>query len=118
MKKTSTPQPPECLVDEALLEWHRICDELESVGNLHTADRALMVLHCQTWQVNQSVAKHVAQHGPICRFNNQVIGQSPYYKTQQETGRALAKMLEQLGLSPASRGFKQAESIEAGEIEF
>ena len=115
------PKPPEHLTDEALLEWHRVCDELEELGHLKRCERALLTLYCETWQANQTVAKHVDKHGPIVKYPNGVVGQSPHYKTQQETGRALCKMLDQLGLTPQARKFDQSKKTEetpAADLEF
>jgi P27 family predicted phage terminase small subunit len=112
MKPHAEPQPPEELDGEALLEWHRVIEELEAVGHLHTADRGLLTLYVQTWSANQAVAKHVAQHGPIVKFNNGVVGQSPHYKTMRETALVLATLIDKLGLSPAARKFDKKDKAE------
>jgi P27 family predicted phage terminase small subunit len=104
--KTNRPPTPEQLDGEALLEWGRICDDLDATGNLATADRALLLLYCQVWAANHDVAKHVAKHGPICRLENKTVCQSPHFKTMAQTAAQLAKMLEQMGLTPASRRMK------------
>jgi len=116
--ETQRPQPPQALAGESLDEWHRICGELDKLGFLNLADRAMITIYCQVWQANQEAARHVAQYGAIVRFNNGVIGQSPQFKTQQETARLLIGLLGKLGMSPAARDFDQGKSDDAGTLEF
>jgi P27 family predicted phage terminase small subunit len=101
--QTNRPQPPDDLDGEALLEWHRICDELAALGTLDKSDRAAITLYCQTWAINQQVGKHVAKFGSVIKWSNGVPGQSPWFKTQKETATLLIKLLDQLGLTPSSR---------------
>lgn len=104
----SRPAPPEDLDGEALLEWSRVCDELESAGTLAATDRALLSLWCVTWAVWKAVTAHVNKFGPIVPAANRVIGRSPWYQVQRETHRDLVKMAQQLGLR--SREKKDEES--------
>ena len=96
------PTPPDDLDGEALA----------STGQLAAADRALITLYCQTWAVNQQVAKHVAKFGAIIKWSNGVPGQSPWAKQQKETTAQLCKMLEQLNLTPSSRETAPTETTD------
>ena len=102
-KPNRRPQPPDDLDGEALLEWGRVCDDLDALGTLDAADRAVLTLYVQTWQANQTVARHVMKFGPIAKQHNGVVGQTPHYKTMRETAALLRQLLADLGLTPASR---------------
>jgi P27 family predicted phage terminase small subunit len=116
MSKENQPQPPEHLEGEALLEWERICDELDQIGKLAKTDRAIIKLYCETWAVNNAVAQHVTKFGAVVKWSNGVPGQGPWYKTMKETTAQLSKLLDQLGLTPANRATKETEQTE--DIEF
>lgn len=102
--KAERPNPPEELDGEALLEWHRICDELEAVGRLDKTDRAVLTLYAETWQTWRSAAKAVAKSGSVIRYPNNVVGPSPFYKVMRETGQQLRGLLADMGLTPTTRG--------------
>lgn len=116
MQKRNRPKPPDDLDGEALLEWERVTDELDTLGRLDTADRAILTLYCQTWAANQAVAKHVARHGPIIKWSNGVPGQGPWFKTQKETAALLRQLLSDLGLTPTSRPTTKTDA--PAELEF
>lgn len=102
------PAPPEGLAGEALLEWHRVCDELQADGRLDKADRAILVLYCQTWHEYQEATHGVRQHGLVIRYSNKMVAPSPYFKIRKETGALLQKLLGDLGLTPAARNRMKA----------
>ncbi len=108
--------PPE-LQDDSLLEWERLVSELDSLGLLNTSDRALMILCCQTWEMNKKAFEHVQKHGPTYQYSNGDIADSAQYKIWIQTTKQLATMLKQLGLTPAARGLKVAET-EVGALKY
>jgi P27 family predicted phage terminase small subunit len=102
--KSKRPAPPEHLADEALLEWHRIVDELDSAGRIDKTDRALLSIYVETWAVHYEASRRVAEHGAVIKYSNGVVGQSPFYKTQRETAAQLRGLLNDMGLTPTARG--------------
>jgi len=115
------PRPPENLTEETLLEWHRIVDELADAGRLDRADRAILELYAQTWSLYQEAIKHVREHGAVVTLNNKQICQSPQYKTARESAVMLRKLLNDLGLTAASRAKSKPQPKPAGSatrIEF
>ncbi len=115
-EQTAQPKPPEDMDGEALLEWHRVCAEMRSVGKLEACDRALLVLYTETWAVNRTASRIVAKRGPVGKLPNDVVCQTPFYKTQRETTAQLRRLLSDLGLTPASRSQIGAARI-ADELE-
>lgn len=115
--KAKRPKPPEELDGESLLEWDRICDELEQLGTLDGIDRAIMTLHCQTWATYQSMVKAVNKYGAVIKWPNGIPGPGPFYKVMRETAALLRGTLSDMGLTPNSRGFK-VEKTEAEDLDF
>jgi P27 family predicted phage terminase small subunit len=113
---TKRPKPPEDLDGEALLEWQRVLDELDTQGRLDVADRAVLVLYAQTWAVNQQATQHVARYGSVIRHHNNVIGVNPFFTVQKQTTAQLRNLLLDLGLTPSTR--KAAGAVDAGELNY
>ena len=102
--KTNRPRPPEDLDGEALLEWERVVTELEAVGKLDKADRAVLTLYAQTWATWNAAMQAVVKHGSVIKYPNRMVGPSPFYKVAKETAAQLRGLLTDLGLTPAARG--------------
>ena len=60
--------------------------------------------------------KHVAAHGSVIKWPNGVPGPSPFYKVAKDAAGQLRGLLNDLGLTPAARGAKEAEP--AGDLDF
>lgn len=101
---TARPVPPENLDGEALLEWHRACDELDGMGRLDRVDRAILTQYVRTWAENMNAARHVEQFGSVIKWGNGLPGPNPFYKVWMETGKRILDYLDRLGLTPAARG--------------
>ena len=114
--RADRPRPPEDLDGEALLEWHRISEELDSLGLLDRADRAIMTLYARTWAQWHAANQHVTAFGAIVKGNNQVAGRSPFYTVVRETAAQLRGLLADMGLTPAARS-KAARGDKAEEPE-
>lgn len=101
--RTNRPIAPEELDGEALLEWQRVCDELDAIGRLDKTDRAVLMLYAETWQAWRAAAKAVAKGGSVIRYPNKTVGPSPFYKVMKELASQLRGLLNDLGLTPMSR---------------
>lgn len=108
-QKTARPPAPEELAGEALLEWERLCNELDQAGLLSTADRAIMTLHCQTWMVYRQTIEATHKYGAVIKWPNGIPGPGPFWKVASECTKMLRGTIRDLGLTPASRGFKANE---------
>lgn len=107
-KTSSRPQPPEELADEALLEWHRVCEELAAAQLLDRTDRAILTLYARTWAVWNAAARVVAVDGPVVLLPNNYPGESSEYKVMDKAGKQLDKLLDRLGLNPTARQKRHA----------
>ena len=115
MAKTSRPKPPDSLDREGLLEWHRVCDELEDAGRLEMTDRATLTLYALTWQTWWEAEQNVQQHGPVVQLPNNIYTTSPYYDVAQQKATLLRGLMRDMGLSFASR--PKTKPIESEELE-
>jgi P27 family predicted phage terminase small subunit len=114
--QTNRPAPPEDLDGEGLLEWQRVCDELHAAGRLDKTDRAVLTLYAETWQTWRANMRGVNQHGAVIKYSNGMVGPSPFFKVAKETAAQLRGLLNDMGLTPASRG-KAGNSDDAGDLE-
>ena len=97
------PKPPDDLDGEALLEWHRITEELQTAGKLETIDRALITLYVKAWGVWRVASRHVEEFGPVIKYSNGMPGESPFSKVATKYYGILRGYLEDMGLNPAAR---------------
>lgn len=118
MSAKKRPSPPSEIQGEALLEWERICDDLETSGNLDKADRAILVVYVGTWEIHQAAMRGVVAHGAVVKHPNGVAGPSPFYKVGMETGKCLARLLESLGLTPAARARMKPVEVTVEDEDF
>lgn len=110
------PSPPEGLGGEELLEWERICQELDSKGLLDKADRAMITLYCATWSIWWDARKACNQLGSIVNYKNFGPGYNQLYKVFRETFREMMNQIRELGLTPSARHkMKMGTAPEASE---
>jgi P27 family predicted phage terminase small subunit len=102
-KRRTRPKPPDDMGEAALLAFHELCDELESMGRLEHTDRAIIATTADTWAAFRAAAAGVTAHGPIIKSSNGVVGESPFAKAQMKYGALLRGLLADLGLTPATR---------------
>jgi P27 family predicted phage terminase small subunit len=76
----------------------------------------VLTLYVETWAANRQAASHVVKHGSVIRLSNGVVCASPFYKVMKETGIQLRGLLNDLGMTPASR--TTDESTEPEALEF
>jgi P27 family predicted phage terminase small subunit len=112
---SSKLSPPPEITEEALLEWCRVVSELPDPVQ---ADRAILTIYCQTWEIHQQAMRGVGAHGAIVKFGNGVAGKSPFYTVSRETAAQLEKLLVSLGLTPAARMKLKAPTESPSDLEF
>lgn len=117
--KSNYPKAPEGLEDEELLEWDRICGDLDAEGRLEKADRAFLTVYVGIWSVRQKAMRRVNLDGFEAENNNGTTGRSTAYTVLRETSAQLRRLLNDLGASPAARGGGGGStSANSGDLEF
>ncbi len=114
--KANRPAPPDDLDGEALLEWDRICGDLDAAGRLDKTDRSIITLYCHRWAIYQAAMQHVVKFGPVVKHHNGVAGESPHYGVSRQEATQLRRLLADMGLTPTLRGMRASEA-DAGELE-
>lgn len=98
------PAPPKQLSGEALAEWDRICDELEIMGTLCTADRSILALYVRAWARWMKAEEQIDKWGEIVPSpKTKTPSHNPWVTISNNAHGQAVKLLEQLGLTPRSR---------------
>ena len=111
--------PPDVLTAEALAEWERLAPDLEAIGLLTVADRAVFAVYCQAWadynrltdQLN-SMASWTWQSAKGYRQ------QVPEISMRRECWTRLKEAGSRLGLDPSSRSGLHVEPRSKRENKF
>ena len=87
----------------ASMQWDELCDTLDELNILTTADRSLLALYCQTYAEWMKLQQHVAEHGATIFNDKGNASQSPEAIQVHRYADRLLKMMAELGLTPSSR---------------
>jgi len=98
------PSPPEDIEGEALLEWDRICGEIErmGLGDKLYGFRAILVVYVAEWALWQKAKRHCDSEGEVVVFPNGIPGANPWQKIRKETGAMVQSLLRDLNATPAT----------------
>jgi P27 family predicted phage terminase small subunit len=97
------PEAPEHLTGEARAEWDRVCDQLDGMGLLTTADRQVIALLCQSWAVYVEALKQVTEYGLIVKGPGGAPQQNNYLGIANTAFQQVKGCLVELGLTPSAR---------------
>ena len=101
-----TPGEPDCptyLKGAAKREWTRIVKELDVMGILASADRALLSLYCIAWGEYDDAMRDIAKNGLVFRLENGYEAPRPIVKIRDAAEKRLFKLCVQFGFSPSAR---------------
>lgn len=102
--KPGRPTCPRLISGPAKTEWTRICGEMEAMGTLATADRAAIAMYCQAWGRWLTAEEKVKELGEIVAApKTKTPMQNPWLAVANKAREQMAKILPELGLTPASR---------------
>lgn len=90
--RLGAPECPKELQGEARAEWQRVVPDLDQIGLLARADRAILISYCQTWS-----ALIDAQREMELDFGRHAI------LVWAKLNERLLAHIRELGLSPAAR---------------
>lgn len=104
-RETSVPVCPDYLDTIAKEEWKRITEEMLSVGLLHRVDRASLELYCETYSRYRRYVDEMRKEDfeatlPTANGAAQI---NPIIKLSENALKTCRLMLNQFGLTPASR---------------
>jgi P27 family predicted phage terminase small subunit len=115
------PACPSHITGEAKAEWDRLCDELDAMGILTTADRSVIAMAAKSW------GRWVKAEGKVDETDEIVAAQktktpmhNPWLGVANKAFDQHHKMLVELGLTPSARSKIKIDKSnqEADDLEF
>lgn len=101
---TGRPHCPDYLGLIAKAEWQNICDQLDKMSLLSTADRAALELYCQAYERYRDAEAKVRQFGEVIISPAQKFPMvSPYAVAMNRNLDVCRRLLIEFGLTPAAR---------------
>lgn len=99
------PEPPDWLSEEALAEWDRVVPQLEALDLLKTADRAMLVAYCETWDMYMTAVLKVRAEGmTITNPESGLERKHPVLAVVTEMAGLLRGFAREFGLTPSAEG--------------
>jgi P27 family predicted phage terminase small subunit len=108
---------PRHLDNEARREWRRVSTELERLGLLTSADRAMLTAYCQCWSHSMRAEKDIQRYGQLVAIEKQdkegkfhvlELRKNPAVTTLRDMLQQMRQYATEFGLSPSSRSKVQA----------
>jgi P27 family predicted phage terminase small subunit len=120
------PQPevgvPECpteLTGEARKEWGRVCAILTACRVLTMADRAALAAYCQCWSRWLQAERHVTRRGQVLskpdKQGHRWEYPNPAVSIAHRAAEQMRRLMQELGLTPASRSRIRVEGARGEE---
>jgi P27 family predicted phage terminase small subunit len=105
MPMPAIPKPPPHLEPEALKEWHRLSDELFTLGLLTNLDRGALAAVCAAW------ARWVAAEEALTKLGRPLLYkttngnwiQHPLIGTANRAAVQYVRLAAEFGMSPSAR---------------
>jgi len=107
--RTEEPQVPSGLPDKpamseaAATEWDRITTILIGLGIITPIDGDALQIYCETFVTWKEAQAKVRELGSVIKAPSGYPIQNPYLSIANAAGAFCQKMLEQFGMTPASR---------------
>lgn len=115
------PQCPEGFEGEARAEWDRICDELDQMGLLTTADRTVLALYCESWALWRKAKRQVKAEGELIVSSKGGMMHNPWLSVANKAQDQVRQLMSEIGLTAAARAKMTAPADgngdDAGELE-
>lgn len=99
----STPACPDELDDAAREEWTRMEGLLEPLGLVSQLDRAALGAYCAAYSHWLAAEGALKSHGMLIKSPSGYPMVSPYFSIASKTMNEMRLLLQEFGLSPASR---------------
>lgn len=103
------PDPPKWLDDEAVNEWHRVREILQSRGILSAEDWAILGAYCSVQQLLRTAWESISETGLVVHSVNGIEMPAPGVAIAKQMIDLGIKLSSRLGLSPADRASMRLE---------
>jgi P27 family predicted phage terminase small subunit len=118
VRRPAAPSCPRELTAEERREWKRLTAELREAEILTRADRALLLLWCQTWTLREKARAEVQKiGGEVVRGPAGGAELNKWYSIARHAEQTLLRIASELGLSPTSRTRLDYELPDAEDLD-
>lgn len=100
---TNMPLAPAHLGEEAKAEWDRLAGVLNEMGVLTEVDRAVLAAYCQAYGRWVEAETKLKETPTLLKTPGGYVQQSPWLSISNKQVEIMAKLMPELGLTPASR---------------
>lgn len=103
--KNTLPRCPIHLSKAARSEWKRLAKDLNRIGLLTQADRAIMALYCEAWSRWLDAKRKFREEGEewVIETTRGNLIQNPLVGIINKAEDQIRKAIQEIGLSPTSR---------------
>jgi P27 family predicted phage terminase small subunit len=101
--KPGAPNPPSWLSVEARAEWRRVVPELDELGILAKADRAVLSAYCDAWARFVDVSRQLDRDGLLRVDRWDRTGKHPLWSCYRDASGLVAQLAKTIGASPDGR---------------
>jgi len=114
----TAPDPPDCLDADAAHHWRAIVPELCCTRLLTALDVPILTLLCRLLGQIDEAERHIAVEGRVLSVGEKGYQQiSPWATIAKQNSDAVARLMRQLGMTPAARGGMKLEAPAADTSE-
>jgi len=113
------PTKPQVVKDDAIAstKWNQLCKEMETLGIMAKCDVDLLEMYCVLFAQYRSALASVRKTGLVLVTREDhgktvEVKRNPFETVQNKTIAQLAKMMAELGLTPAARSRLAADPQE------
>ena len=97
------PDPPDCLCEVAMVEWHRVAGKLRDAGLLLAIDRAMLAAYCAAFARWQEAEARLVGAALVIKTKNGNVIQNPLVGAARRAAADMAKLGAEFGMSPSAR---------------
>lgn len=104
------PDPPDHFEGEALAEWKRITQELQTLRLVSAIDRASLVSYCQAWADYVKACDTIDEEGEVITSDKGGLYQNPWVSIKNSAMDRMVRISTEFGMTPSSRSRLKVET--------
>ena len=101
--KVGTPRAPKHLSDVAKKHWRKVVHELAAAKIMTCLDTDALSLYCEAYARWIDANEHLQKYGTVVKSPKGFPMQSPYLSISNKAFEQMKAMLNEFGMTPASR---------------
>lgn len=97
------PDAPGHFEGEALAEWKRVTQELQTLRLISNIDRAALVAYCQAWGDYVKACDTIDEEGEVITSDKGGLYQNPWVSIKNSAMDRMVRISAEFGMTPSSR---------------